>query len=86
MHECGGASSLPVVRNAADFWTKPHEINKCASVLQFRSSQMRVPQNNANFGIGTLAMTMNSILSRLRQPLRRGEVEDLRGPNHRGAA
>src|SRR5436309_7079581 len=34
---------------------KPHWINKVASVLRFRSSQTRVPQNNANFGIGTLA-------------------------------
>src|SRR5215510_6376414 len=34
---------------------KPHLDQKVASVLRFRSSQTRVPRNDANFGIGTLA-------------------------------
>jgi hypothetical protein len=38
-------------------WTsepKPHEINRLLVSFRFRSSQTRVPQSGANFGIGTL--------------------------------
>ena len=58
------ASWLPRVRYAASE-PRPHWDNKIASVLRFRSSQKKMPQERANFGIGTLVPAFR----RLRQAL-----------------
>ena len=39
---------------------KPHEINKLLVSFDSKSSQMRMPQNDANFGIGTLVWRFRS--------------------------
>src|SRR5215470_9490923 len=56
LHSCGGSEVriIPAASSQCGLLNQSHTRSIGSSVLRFRSSQMRMPQNDANFGIGTL--------------------------------